>query len=108
MKLKKIKLGVNMKIKTYKVNNLLIKVFNFDNKFKTKTFKTQNSMIRYISNYYKNLTTEEYWLLWSIYRNVEDISEGLNKELINEFKDFDIYRVANGDWFISRINNKNI
>ena len=93
-----------MKTKIYNINDLLIKVFNFDNKYRTKTFKTQKAMIRYIANYYKNLTTDEYWFLWSIYRNVEDISEDLDKELINEFKDFDIYRVANGDWFIIRVN----
>ena len=93
-----------MNTKTYKFNNLEITAFTFNNKYKTKTFKTQKAMNRYIANYYQNLTTEEYWFLWSIYRNVEDISEGLDKELINEFKDFDIYRVSNGDWFISRVN----
>ena len=93
-----------MNTKTYKFNNLEITAFTFNNKYKTKTFKKQKAMIRYIANYYQNLTTEEYWFLWSIYRNVEDISEGLDKELINEFKDFDIYRVSNGDWFISRVN----
>ena len=94
-----------MNTKTYKFNDLLITVFNFDNKYKTKTFKTQKAMIRYIANYYQNnLTTDEYWFLWSIYRKVEDITEGLNKELINEFRDFNIYRVVNGDWFIIRVN----
>ena len=49
-----------MNTKTYKFNNLEITVFTFNNKYKTKTFKTQKAMIRYIANYYQNLTTEEY------------------------------------------------
>lgn len=89
--------------KLYDFMGSLFETYTIKNQWKTKTFKTQKAMIRYIANYYQNLTTNEYWFLWSIYRNVEDISEGLDKELINEFKDFDIYRVVNGDWFISRI-----
>ena len=91
--------------KLYDFRGLLFETYTIKNKWKTKTFKTQKAMIRYIANYYQNnLTTNEYWFLWSIYRNAEDISEGLDKELINEFRDFDIYRVVNGDWFIIRVN----
>lgn len=71
--------------------------------YKTKTFIFKNQMVEYIADYYSNLgnalSDAEYDELESIYGKRPTETE---KELIGEFKDFQIYRNIHGDWEIKR------
>lgn len=73
-------------------------------KYRTKTFVFKNQMVDYIADYYSQLgnalSDKEYDELKNIYGKTP---EKLEKELIGEFKDFDIYRLSNGDWEIKRV-----
>lgn len=74
-------------------------------KYKTKQFTFKHQMVEYIADYYsdvaKALNDKEYQELEAIYLSVEEVEN--DKSFIDQFKDFDIYRLANGDWLISRI-----
>lgn len=71
----------------------------------TKTFIFKNKMVDYIADYYsdlaKSLNDKEYEELEAIYMSVEEVEN--DKSFIDQFKDFDIYRLADGSWLIKRI-----
>lgn len=76
--------------------------------YKTKQFTFKYQMVDYIANYYSDiaqaLTEQDFADLEAIYMSSEEVqNQNLEKMLIGEFKDFDIYRVANGDWLIKRL-----
>lgn len=72
-------------------------------KYKTKTFIFKNQMVEYIANYYSELgnalSDAEYDYLASLYKARPEMDE---KVLVDDFKDFTIYRLQNGDWEIKR------
>lgn len=76
--------------------------------YKEKTFIFKNQMVEYIADYYSGigeaLSDAEYDELAAVYKSAEEVQkENLEKMLIAECRDFDIYRMANGDWFIRRV-----
>ena len=73
-------------------------------KYKTERFIFKNQMVDYIADYYsylgEALTDMEYDELVSIYVTVPELGQEKNKA--GEFKDFIIYRYANGSWEVKR------
>lgn len=69
--------------------------------YKTNEFVFKNEMIEHIANYYSGLgealSDAEYDELVSIYGATTD-----EEYLIDDFKDFKIYRLPNGNWKTKR------
>lgn len=75
-------------------------------KYREKKFILKTNMVEFIADYYssigKGLSDDEYNELSNIY-GPKPIDKNLEKELIGEFIDFDIYRTKDGSWLIRRV-----
>ena len=73
-------------------------------KYKTERFTFKNQMVEAVADYYsylgEALNDAEYAELVSIY--VAAPEPGQEKNKAGEFKDFTIYRYANGSWEVKR------